>query len=215
MNVIVFGATGGTGRATMAALAARGHAVTAFARNPSTLTASAALRIVQGDVMRADEVAAAMPGHDAAIVSLGNAQNPFARLLGARRTTPADVCAVGTRHIVAAMIQAEISRLIVVSAFGIGNQDNLPLAFRLFYRTVLREQMADKETQEALVKNSGLDWTIVQPVGLTDAPATGSWFADRHGTMRKQQIPRADVAAFLATLIEGPDDRRQTIALSG
>ncbi len=215
MTIIVFGATGGTGRATMAALAARGHGVTAFARDPSKLAGHAAIRIVGGDVMRADQVAAAMPGHDAAIVSLGNAQNPFARLLGARRTTPADICTVGTRHIVEAMIQAGVARLIVVSAFGIGNQGSLPLAFKLFYRTVLREQMADKETQEALVKTSGLDWTIVQPVGLTDAPATGTWLADPAGRMRRQQIARADVASFLVTLIEGPDHRRETVALSG
>lgn len=36
----------------------------------------------------------------------------------------------------------------------------LPLAFRLFYRTGLREHMADKERQEILVKASGLDWTL-------------------------------------------------------
>ena len=215
MKIIVFGATGGTGRATARALAAAGHRVTGFARDPSRLSGSAGLETVHGDVMRAAEVAAAIAGHDAVIVSLGNSQNPFAMALGARRTTPADVCEVGTRNVIAGMRQAGVGRLLVVSAYGIGNQDALPLPLRLFYRTLLREHMADKEKQEILVKASGLDWTLVQPVGLTDGKATGEWLADTTGRSRRSRISRADVAAFLVTLIDGGTYQRATVALSG
>ncbi len=165
--------------------------------------------------MRAADVAAAIPGHDAVIVSLGNSQNPFAMMLGARRTTAPDVCEVGTRNIIAAMNEAGTRRLVVVTAFGIGRASALPLAFKLFYRTVLREHMADKEKQEALVKASALDWTLVQPVGLTDAKPSGDWLADTAGSIRRQQISRADVAAFLVSLLEHGSCRRETVALSG
>jgi putative NADH-flavin reductase len=155
-------------------------------------------------------------GHDLVIVSLGNSQNPFALMLGARRTTPRNVCETGTSHIIAAMQATGIARLLVVTAFGIGDtRANLPLAFRLFYRTVLREHMADKEKQEALVKSSGLDWTLVQPVGLTDKPATNTWLADTSGVIRRQQMSRADVAAFLVSLLPSKEYSRATIALSG
>ncbi len=214
MKIIVFGATGGTGRAAIGALATAGHRVTAFARDPSKLARAPAIEAVRGDAMQAADVAAAMPGHDAVIVSLGNSQNPFAMLLGARRTTPPNVCEVGTRNIIAAMQQSAIDRLVVVSAFGIGNAGALPLAFKLFYRTVLREHMADKEKQEILVKASRLDWTLVQPVGLTDGKATGNWLADTTGKIRGQQISRADVAAFLVTVVEGDAHHRVTVALS-
>ena len=218
MNVIVFGATGGTGRAVTRALAAAGHQVTAFARNTASLAGAdtpAKVHPITGDAMRASDVDAAIPGHDAVIVSLGNSQNPFAKLLGARRTTPPDICEVGTRHIIAAMQRHAIARLAVVSAYGIGHQDRLPLTFKLFYRTVLREHMADKEKQEALVKASPLDWTLVQPVGLTDATPTNTWLADEHGNIRKQQITRADVATFLVRLLETGAHRHATVALSG
>jgi hypothetical protein len=166
--------------------------------------------------MNQSDVAGAMPGHDLAIVSLGNSQNPFAMMLGARRTTPANVCEVGTRHIAAAMTQAGVPRMLVVSAFGIGDtRPLLPFAFKLFYRTVLREHMADKEQQEQVVKSSGLDWTLVQPVGLTDGPATNIWLADARGVIRGQQMSRADVAAFLVSLIPTQDYSRATVALSG
>lgn len=216
MHVIIFGSTGGTGLATAAALAAAGHQVTAFARDPAKLPAIAGVVSVRGDVMNPADVNRAMPGHDLVIVSLGNSQNPFGLLLGARRTTPADVCEIGTRHIIAAMQSAGIPRLLVVTAFGIGDtRAVLPLGFKLFYRTVLREHMADKERQEAVVKASGLDWTLVQPVGLTNGPATQNWFADTSGRIRRQQISRADVAAFLVALVGDGQYSHATVALSG
>jgi uncharacterized protein YbjT (DUF2867 family) len=215
LKVIVFGSTGGTGRAVIAALLAAGHEVTAFARDVSALADNRAVRTVRGDAMRAADVGAAIPGHDAVVVSLGNSQNPFAMMFGARRTTAPDVCEVGTRNIIAAMNEAGTQRLVVVTAFGIGGASVLPLAFKLFYRTVLREHMADKEKQEALVKASALDWTLVQPVGLTDSKPTGDWLADTAGRIRRQQISRVDLAAFLVSLLERGSCRRETVALSG
>jgi uncharacterized protein YbjT (DUF2867 family) len=192
LKVIVFGSTGGTGRAVIAALLAAGHEITAFARDMSALSDNPAVRTVQGDAMRAADV-----------------------MLGARRTTAPDVCEVGTRNIIAAMNEAGAQRLVLVTAFGIGRASALPLAFKLFYRTVLREHMADKEKQEILVKASALDWTLVQPVGLSDAKPTGTWLADPAGGIRRQQISRADVATFLVSLLERGSYRRETVALSG
>jgi uncharacterized protein YbjT (DUF2867 family) len=216
MKVIVFGSTGGTGVATLRALLDAGHEVTAFARAPSTLSGVSSVRAVRGDVLNPEAVHAAVSGQEAVIVALGNSQNPFALMFGARRTTAADVCEVGTRHIADAMRSAQIARLVVVTAFGIGDtRERLPLAFKLFYRLVLREHMADKERQEQVVKASGLEWTLVQPVGLTDGPATGQWLADTTGVIRRQQISRADVAAFLVSLMGNRTYECATVALSG
>jgi uncharacterized protein YbjT (DUF2867 family) len=77
MNIIVFGATGQTGRAVIAKLLEAGHKVTAFVRDASRLTAAPNLKIVQGDAMQSADVERAVPGHDAVVVTLGNSQNPF------------------------------------------------------------------------------------------------------------------------------------------
>lgn len=216
MKVVVFGSTGGTGRATLRALAEAGHDATAFARAPAKLTGIPCRATIAGDVMNARDVVGAVVGQDVVIVSLGNSQNPFATMLGARRTTPADVCETGTKHVIAAMQAAGVNRLLVVSAFGIGeNKARLPFAFKLFYGTVLREHMKDKEEQERLVRASGLDWTLVQPVGLTDGPGTGDWLADSDGAIRRQQMSRADVAAYLVSLVGSGLQSRATVALSG
>jgi putative NADH-flavin reductase len=193
-----------------------GHQVTAFARNPSALAPAPGLTIAQGDAMNEADVARAMTGHDAVVVTLGNSQNPFGLLFGARRTTPHNICEIGTRNIIAAMKANGIARLIVVSSFGVGDtKAQAPLLTKIFYALFLREQMADKEKQEPLVKASGLDWTLVQPVGLTDGVGMGGRIASPRGETGKLTIPRSDVAAFIAAEFANPAYRRATVTLSG
>jgi putative NADH-flavin reductase len=95
------------------------------------------VRAVRGDVLNPETVRPAVAGQDAVIIALGNSQNPFVLMCGARRTTAADVCEIRTRHIADAMRYAQIARLVVVTAFRIEDtRERLPLAFKLFYRLV-------------------------------------------------------------------------------
>jgi uncharacterized protein YbjT (DUF2867 family) len=216
MKIAVFGATGGTGRAVIKLLLEQGHSVIAFARDPARLPSDPGIVPVTGDAMNEGDVARGVGGADAVIVSLGNSQNPFAMLLGAKRTTPPDICETGTRHIIQAMRGGAARRLIVVSAFGVGDTRAMASPMmRLFFRLVLREHMADKEKQEALVKASGLDWTIMQPVALTDRPAKGAWFASDAGKFGKPELSRADLAAFIAGELADPAHISRTVTISG
>ena len=122
MNIIVFGPTGGTGRAVVAKLLADGHTVTAFARDPSKLSPAPGLTVVKGDATNPAEVKRAIPDHDAVVISLGNPQLPIVISLGARRTTPADICEMGTRNIVAALGPGSPVRVLAVTAYGVGDR---------------------------------------------------------------------------------------------
>lgn len=216
MNIIVFGSTGGTGRAVAQVLLAQGHTVTAFARRPAALSDAPGQRIVVGDAMNAAQVASAVVGHEAVVVSLGNSQDPFARMFGARRTTPANICEVGTRHIIAAMKPCGIRRLVLVSAFGVGDtRARASLLNRLFFRLVLREHMADKELQEVAVKASATDWTLVQPVALVEKPILGQWMASNVGAVGGSMISRTDLATFIAQELARPQHLGMTVTLSG
>jgi uncharacterized protein YbjT (DUF2867 family) len=107
-------------------------------------------------------------------------------------------------------------RLVVVTAFGVGATRELPSAMtKLFFRLLLKEHMADKEQQELLVKASGLDWTLVQPVALTDRPATGAWLASDTGQVRRPELTRSDLASFLVRELLEPGHGLQTVTLSG
>lgn len=106
--------------------------------------------------------------------------------------------------------------VIVVGAFGTGDTAlKLPFMFKLFYRLVLREQMADKEKQVGVLKASAVCYTLIQPVALTDNPATSKWTASRDGSFEKSEVSRADLAAFIVQKLQERCDERETITFAG
>jgi len=220
LKVVVFGATGKAGRAVALTLLAAGHQVTAFARDPAKAPAQKGISVIAGDALNAAEVARAVAGQDAVVVSLGDSLNPVVLKLGARlgvkRNTPPNICEAGTANVIAAMTAASVRRLICITSYGVGDtRDRLSRAYRRWFRALqLCEQLADKERQEKLVKDSGLDWTLVQPVGLTDGAATGRWLASTSGDKRKRTVSRVDLADFIARILEGGRYVRETVVLS-
>lgn len=216
MRIVVFGATGGTGRAVVHALLANGHEVTAFVRDPAALAPLPGLHIVSGDAMHPDDVARAVAGQEAVVVSLGIPQRRAGLVPSATRDGPPYVCEAGTSNVIAAMQAAGVLRLVCVTSFGVGDtRAAAPLLFRVVFRLFMREVMADKERQERLVKASGLDWTLVQPVGLTDRPAAGHWMASTAGKIGRSMVSRADVGAFIAAEVVQRRHVRETVAFSG
>jgi uncharacterized protein YbjT (DUF2867 family) len=76
--------------------------------------------------------------------------------------------------------------------------------------------LPDHERQEALVRNSNLDWTIVRPGALTDGPLTGQYrhsfpSSDRNIAL---QVSRADVADFILKQLSDQSSLHQTPSLS-
>jgi putative NADH-flavin reductase len=217
LKVIVFGATGRVGRAVALTLLTRGHQVTAFARDASKLPDREEFAVIVGDAADADAVARAVVGHDAIVVALGDSRNPFALAVGMKRVTPPNICEIGTATVIAAAEAACVQRLVCVTSYGVGNTRGMlpPMHQRIFRWLRLREQMDDKEQQEKLVKASGLDWTLVQPVGLTDGAATGRWLASTKGERRKRTISRIDLAAFIVDNLSNARYKRETVVMSG
>lgn len=215
MRVLVVGATGGSGRATVEALVAEGHEVTGLARRAGeVLGALPGVRTVDGDATVAADVATAVRGQHAVVVALGIAESPVrVRLRGPART-PIDVRSRGTAAVVAAMRDHGVRRLVVQSSYGVGDtRDRLPLFSRLVFSILLRPQIADHEVQERTVRGSGLNWTLVQPVYLTDGdePATVS----TDGAVEGMRVSRRAVGEVLARLATGTDDVGRCVSVSG
>jgi len=216
MKILVVGATGGSGMATVEQLLADGHEVTAFSRHASRLQPlSGQIRIVSANVMNPADVERAVQGQDAVIVTLGISENPLhVRLFGSSQT-PLDVRSAGTGNVIAAMQKHKVRRLIVQSSYGVGeSRDRLPLATKLMFALLLKPQIADTELQESIVRESGLDWVIAQPVHLTDGPEQGSVFASPVGEVRQMKISRRQVARFLADAAGSPTHVGKSVALS-
>jgi putative NADH-flavin reductase len=191
VKLLVFGATGGTGREIVRQALEQGHDVTGFARNASALAHSHdRLRVVQGDMLDVASVEAAVPGHDAVLSALGS---PSLRSNSALSD--------GTRNIVRAMDREGVWRLVVISSMGVGDsKSQLGLFYNVFLIPVfLRNVFVDKETQEQYVRDSPLEWTIVRPGTLTNGPRTGVYRIG-FGTSEVPPFPkisRADVADFM------------------
>jgi uncharacterized protein YbjT (DUF2867 family) len=217
MKIVVFGATGGSGRAAVAAGLAEGHEMTAFARNGDGLRkAFPGLRVVEGDALDGAAVAAALQGQDAAIVALGISENAVAVRLRGSRGTAMDIRSRGTAVILDEMRKAGVKRLIAQSSYGVGEtRKRLGLLDRAIFAALLKPQIADTGRQEALIRASGLDWVLVQPVHLTDEPGDGLPFASTDGETRARKVSRESVGRFLVKVVGEDGYTGKSVSLSG
>ena len=198
-RILVLGASGPTGRLIVERALELGHAVTALSRHPGSIaTAHPGLTRVMADVAaEPSAVASAMAGHDVVVCALG---------VG-RRLRSGNLMTEAAPAIVRAMKQAGIQRLVFISALGVGGTaPHVPLIFRVMFRVMLSDIYADKAAAEVVIQDSGLQWTILAPVLLTNGKATGRYRLT-HGEPRSGpwQISRADVAAAVVQTIDDPN----------
>jgi putative NADH-flavin reductase len=181
------------------------HNVTAFVRDPSRLSIQHdQLSKVTGDVFDPESVAEAVQGQDAVVCALGSSE--------LKKTT---VRATGTTNIIQAMKGHNVQRLLVVSAMGTGDSwDTLSLVNKFFYATLLKSSREDHEAQEAAVKESDLDWTIIRPSGLTDDPRTGVYEVGENILAKTSKIARADVADLILKELEQNAFARKAVTIT-
>lgn len=199
MKITIFGATGGTGRELTRQAVERGHEVTVYVRDPAKLGELVKdLAVIVGSLEDECLLSQAVGGADVVISALGT----FNR-------KPNTVLSDGTRRIVEAIKQNGGSRFAAVTSMGCGDsKDHVnSRIMRFIMKTFAKEIWADKNRQEDVIRNSGLDYLIVRPGGLTYDTARGSWTELRGGESYKgkQMIPRADVAAYILDRIEKPE----------
>jgi putative NADH-flavin reductase len=206
MKLLVFGATGGTGRQCVDQALAQGHRVTAFVRRTDAVTTNHDnLTVVQGDIIDAAAVDAAIAGHDVILSALGTRGGP-------------PVLPEGTHNILVAMEQAGIRRSLWVSSFGVGDSQQQMgwIARTVIVNLFLKNAIAEKEIQERYIRESAGDWIIARPGGLTDGPLTGSYrcVVGPDEKVGRPSISRADVADFLLKNLT--DDRyvRKAVGLT-
>jgi uncharacterized protein YbjT (DUF2867 family) len=189
-SILVIGAAGKSGSPVVRQAIARGFDVTAFVRHPQKAEGfPSTVRIVQGDGTDAAAVAAAIPGHDTVIITVGSA-NVF-------------VSEPTARNAVAGMKAAGVRRLILLSAYGIGDSAHGLHGFVL--SKVLGKLNADKVASESALESSGLDWTAVRPPVLGEGPSQGPLKAGVDITINGfQTISREDLATFILDQIDSP-----------
>lgn len=182
--VAVIGAAGRTGRHVVRLAHAAGYAVRGLVRTAEQAQAVQALGAVpvHGDLK--GEWEAVLDGADAVVWCAGAGRDSTSTEIGRDA-----LIAVARR-----LMTRGPRRLLVVSSKSADHPERVHPA--------LGDALRAKAVSDAFVRDSGLEWTIVRPGGLTDEPGTGQVTVgvDLPGG----KIAREDVAAVLVACLEDP-----------
>jgi putative NADH-flavin reductase len=205
MKVLLLGAAGGLGRCLLSQALDRGYQVTALVRGePSRLgVVHDRLRILSGDALDAAAVDAAVQGQDAVIVALGEA----------RKGKPTTLFSDSARILIPAMETHDVRRLLCVTGIGAGDSKGHGgfIYDRIVFPLITREIYRDKDRQEELIRQSGLDWVIIRPASFTNGRLRGNpRVAVNLEGVTIQRISRADAAAFILDQLTSNEYLRKT-----
>lgn len=210
LKIIIFGATGGTGRHLVDLALDAGHKVLAFDRQPGSLPMeNPNLTFVKGDVFDEAQVEEAIAGQDVVI-----------NVLGVPPGVTIPVCSKGTENIIAAMQKTGVRRLICQSAFVVAAMDGhlreVPLVLPILLALSPKNKVmfADKLIQERAIKASELDWTIVRSARLTNDNKMRNIVA-REGLLFHEwsSISREEIAHFIMQQVQDRMFVRKTVGV--
>jgi putative NADH-flavin reductase len=190
MRILILGATGTIGQALVVLALARGHQVTAQTRDAGRARLPAAAAPAAFDPR--DGPAAFRPflaGRDAVVYALGCRGRGQVRFFSDT-----------TRALLAAMRETGVVRLIAITGVGAGETRGHGgfLYDRVIFPLFTRGIYADKERQEALIRESGVDWTILRPAPFRSSPGSEPFHAltaVRPGA-RLSRVTPGEVAGF-------------------
>lgn len=192
MRVLIFGATGRTGRYLVTQGVARGWTVFVAGRDLARLNELAGIAgVASVDVTDTTSVAGALNGlKPQAIISTIGGAGLDALLIDE----------VGNNAIADAAVACGVRRVLQVSSLACG--DSRAYASERIIAAI--GPVLDAKTRaEDHLRNAALDWTIVRPGGLTDGEPTGqgALYDDPrvHG-----RIARADLATLLLDALATP-----------
>jgi uncharacterized protein YbjT (DUF2867 family) len=204
MRIVIAGGHGKIALILERLLAEAGHEPVAIIRNPyhraDVDARGAAAVVLDLEAASVDEVAQVLKNADAAVFAAGAGPGS-----GAERKFTVDRDAAIL--LADAAEAAGVGRLVVISAM---NADRFDPASDDVFQQYLRA----KSEADASVRARDLDWTIVRPGSLTNDEGTG--LVRAAATVPYGKIPRADVAATIAALLQtGAASRVQFDLVSG
>lgn len=202
MKITVIGGAGGVGRRLTTLLAEAGDAVTGVHRNAAQSEAveqaggtSALFDLIEGST---EDLAAVLQGQDAVVFSAG------AHGTGREQTTLID--GRGLEKTADAAQRAGVRRFVLVSVFPDAGRD-------VETNDGFEHYMRVKKAADVHLTATDLDWVVVRPGTLTDGPGTGSVRAG--WAVPYGDVPRDDVAAFIAAALHEPRLHHVVVELTG
>src|SRR3712207_3319131 len=200
MKVAIAGGHGQVALRLAKVLSQRGDQVVALIRNPDhadeVRQAGGQPAVVDLEHASVVDVAQAIAGSDAVVFAAGAGPGS-----GPARKETMDYG--GAVKLIEAAQQSGIRRYVIVSSMGANPDAPGEDTFSVYLRA--------KGRADDAVRASGLDVTVVRPGGLTNDPGTG--LVDLGEDRPPGQVPRDDVAAVLAAVLDSPNTIGRTMDL--
>ncbi len=197
MDILVAGGHGQIGQRLLRLLAEGGHRARGLIRNPDhvadleRLGAAAILCDLEHDDPRPH-----LGGADAIVFAAGAGPGS-----GPERKRTVDLGAAA--GLIEAASALGVARYVMVSSMG---------AEDAVHAGPMQPYLEAKAEADETLRTSGLDWTIVRPGHLTDAPGSGRVDA-RTALGRRGDVPRDDVALVLLEVLQAPNTIRKQFEL--
>ena len=205
MRVVIAGGHGKISLLLERFLAERGDQAVGLIRNPAHAAdvrkAGAEAVLCDLEAAVAEDVAVLLSGADTVVFAAGAGAGS-----GAPRKDSVDRAAAVL--MADAAERAGVRRFVQISSMGAGSPP------RPGTGEVWAAYITAKTAAETDLRTRDLDWTILRPGGLTDAPPSGR-VRLAAPPLPAGTIPRADVAAVIAALLDEPGTRHQTLELTG
>ena len=205
MRVVVIGAGGRTGRLIVERLVKAGHSVVATIRNPRHMAPMVKLgaETVMLDLedSTGPDFSAQFKGADAIVFAAGSAEGESSAI---DRT--------GVTKTVRAAKSAGVKRYLAISSIGASTGMKLSGPFNT---EEMRDYYKQKRAANKYIRESGLDWTILEPTSLTSGKGTGKVTLTEDALDPDTTVERADVAAVLVALLETDKSIGHTSQLVG
>jgi nucleoside-diphosphate-sugar epimerase len=204
-NILIIGAHGKIGQLLTNRLSKSGEfSPTAFIREESQKSDFSAenLNFTVGNLEESvDDMAKKFKDHDAVVFAAGSGGST-----GADKTLSIDL--EGAVRSMDAAKRAGIKRFVMVSAAGSDD--------RSFWDKAegMKPYYVAKHYADEMLRNSGLNYTILRPVMLTDDPATGKIAANDTMEGLNKEISREDVAAVIEHVLDRDDTYGKVFELS-
>lgn len=190
MNIAIVGAGAGIGLEAVNQALEKRYTVTALSTNVNGIARRPGLTIIQGSATTISDLKKVMLQSDALLITVGTKKK--------KNTTLFSEIA---RALVAAADEIQYTKpVLIITGFGAGESaPYLGFFMKTVIRLFLRDQYRDKTLMEQIIAASDLQWEIVRPGMLTNAPLTGRYriFTALEPQMKVGKISRADVAEYL------------------
>ena len=208
ITIIIFGATGMTGKQLVQQALHKGYTVKAFGRNVFSEfeTDTKNLELIKGALFDEGEVLAAVKGCDAVLSALGGSMD------GTDKTRT-----LGIKNIIAQMKKNAVQRIVAIGGMGVLNADeNTLLVDTENYPKEMIPISKEHEQAYDYLKESGLNWTFVCPPNIINHEATGSFItkANYLPEPNNNKINAGDLALFMLNELDKNNYVQQRVGIS-